>query len=152
MSELRISEVRTESEDMWKTSDIKNGLTLGGNGGLTSEPGQHRSYSYAVKSYQSPTETGYRTIQSSDIVHDPILKRDQLVTITASHLRFYNNVDEIQNKIRKLEQEVHSLPYNCRVLQNGASVEVQCYFSCGVTNNEKCLAEEKILNIIKQLQ
>ena len=124
---------------------------LGGAGGPSSEPGPHRSYSYTAKSYQSPTETGYRTIQSSDIVHDPVLKRDQLVTITATHLNFRNNVDQIQDKIRKLEREIRSISYDCRVLQNGASVEVQCYLPCGVTNNEKCLTEEKILNIIRHL-
>ena len=98
-----------------------------------------------------PPDTGYRTIQSIDIVHDPVLKREQLVTITATHLNFRNAVDQIQEKIRKLEREIKSITYDCRVLQSGASVEVQCHLPCGVTNNEKCLTEEKILNIIRHL-
>ena len=148
MSELKIFEVRLGDSAIWDAPELKGGVTLNGTGESPTKPGPHRSYSYTIHYSKF---TGYQTIQTCEQIHNPISKRDQLVTITASQLNHRQGVDKLQDKIRNLERYLQNLPYDCRVLQSGDSIEIQCYLPCGVRNNDKCMVEEKILNLVRKM-
>ena len=89
----------------WDAPELRGGVTLYGQGGPINEPGPHRSFSFTI--HASPS-TGYTTIQTCDVVTNPITCEKQLVTITASKHnvtkvgvdKFYDNLREIENALK----------------------------------------------------
>ena len=127
--------------------ELNGGVVLEGKGGSINKPGPHRSYSYSI---HSGPQTGYQTIQTCDYVRNPQTESKQLVTITASQFNTKNlGVDKVTENLRKIESNLKTLPYECRVLQKGAIYEIQTYLQTNITSSEKYDFERKILDIVK---
>ena len=146
--ERRMSKERKRSK--WDTPELEGGVTLYGQGGPINTPGPHRSFSYTIHAYPS---TGYETIQTCDVVTNPITCERQLVTITASKYNVTKvGVDKINDNLLTIESALKTIPYDCRVLQSGECFEIQTYLPKDISKTEKYDIEQKILQIVRNVK
>lgn len=140
---------KERSRNKWDTPELAGGVVLDGKGGSPHTPGPHRSFSYTI---HSRPHSGYQTIQTCDLVHNPETQEKQLVTITASQFNVKRlDVYKVNENLRKIESGLKSLPYECRVLQRGESFEIQTYLPKHISCNDKYDFEHKVLQIVRSV-
>lgn len=133
----------------WDTPVLKGGVVLEGGGGSLPSPGPHRSFTYNI---HSGPRTGYQTIQTCDVVQNPVTQEKQLVTMTASQFSVKSlGVDKVQQSLRKIESALRILPFECRVFQSGECFEIQTYLPKDISGSDKYNFECKVLQIVRSV-